>query len=63
MLQGLYGVQGDFEWVSSGPLAIPDAYIGNEGWGDSACRTIDVRSVFVSWRDYEGNYDYEQVDY
>jgi hypothetical protein len=60
--QGTYGSQGDFSWARSSPTALPDAHVGLERWG-SNCPSIYHRSVFVEWRDYEGHYGYEQVDY
>jgi hypothetical protein len=59
---GTYGIQGDFSWARSGPTALPSAHIGLERWG-STCPSIYHRSVFVDWRDYEGNYGFEQVNY
>ena len=59
---GTYGTQGDFSWAVSAPTALPDAHVGLEGWG-SDCPTLYNRSVFVDWRDYEGNYGFEQVNY
>jgi len=59
---GTYGTQGDFSWQSSSPGALPEAHVGLEGWGDD-CPSIYHRSVFVEWRDYEGNYGFEQVNY
>ena len=59
---GTYGTQGDFSWRRSGPTALPGAHVGLEGWGED-CPTISNRSVYVDWRDYEGNYGYEQVNY
>ena len=59
---GTYGTQGDFSWVRSAPTALPDAHIGLERWG-SNCPSIYHRSVFVDWRDYDGNYGFEQVNY
>jgi hypothetical protein len=43
-------------------LALPEAHLGLEGWGED-CPVISNRSVFVDWRDYEGNYGFEQVNY
>ena len=54
--------QGDYSWRRSGIGALPDAHIGVERYGDH-CPGIWHRSVFVEWRDYEGNYGYEQVNY
>jgi hypothetical protein len=59
---GTYGVQGDFAWTPTSLAALPDAHVGLERWGDH-CPGIFHRSVFVDWRDYEGNYGYEQVNY
>tara|TARA_R110000868_G_scaffold395485_2_gene667206 strand:- start:24549 stop:25286 length:738 start_codon:yes stop_codon:yes gene_type:complete len=59
---GTYGTQGDFSWVRSGLNALPEAHVGLERWGQN-CPSIYLRSVFVDWRDYEGNYGFEQVDY
>jgi hypothetical protein len=59
---GTYGIQGDFSWARSAPTAVPDAHIGLERWG-SNCPSIFHRSVFVDWRDYQGNYGFEQVNY
>jgi hypothetical protein len=59
---GSYGMQGDFHWRGSSPDALPEAHIGMERWGED-CPSINHRSVFVDWRDYEGNYGFEQVNY
>ncbi|MBM1222989.1 hypothetical protein JQU17_22490 [Ponticoccus sp. SC2-23] len=59
---GTYGTQGDFAWHSSSVTALPEAHVGLERWGQN-CPTIYHRSVFVDWRDYEGNYGFEQVNY
>ncbi|MCV3273224.1 hypothetical protein [Roseobacter sinensis] len=59
---GIYGTQGDFRWRQSGVGALPEAHVGLEQYGDH-CPRISHRSVFVEWRDYEGNYGYEQVNY
>ena len=59
---GTYGTQGEFLWAVSAPTALPEAHVGLEGWG-SNCPSIYNRSVFVDWRDYEGNYGFEQVNY
>lgn len=59
---GTYGTQGDFSWRRSSPAALPEAHVGLERWGDH-CPSIYHRSVFVDWRDYVGNYGFEQVDY
>ena len=59
---GRYGTQGNFGWSRSGVGALPEAHVGLEQYGDH-CPRIYHRSVFVEWRDYEGNYGYEQVNY
>ena len=59
---GTYGTQGDFAWQSSSISALPAAHAGLERWGD-ICPGIYHRSVFVEWRDYQGNYGFEQVNY
>ena len=59
---GTYGTQGDFSWQRSSTGALPEAHVGLERWGDH-CPSIYHRSVFVDWRDYEGNYGFEQVNY
>lgn len=59
---GTYGVQGDFSWARSVPTALPVAHTGLERWGYD-CPSIYHRSVFVDWRDYEGIYGFEQVNY
>ena len=59
---GTYGIQGDFAWQRSSITALPSAHVGLERWGDH-CPGIFHRSVFVEWRDFEGNYGFEQVNY
>ncbi|OUS21340.1 hypothetical protein A9Q95_06985 [Rhodobacterales bacterium 59_46_T64] len=59
---GTYGTQGDFSWRASSPAALPAAHAGLERWGEH-CPSIYHRSVFVEWRDYSGNYGFEQVNY
>ena len=59
---GTYGSQGGFSWQRSSPGALPSAHVGLERWGEN-CPSIWHRSVFVEWRDYEGNYGFEQVHY
>ncbi|MEN8742869.1 MAG: hypothetical protein ABF308_24255 [Phaeobacter gallaeciensis] len=59
---GTYGTQGDFAWQRSSITALPAAHVGLERWGQN-CPGIYHRSVFVDWRDYEGNYGFEQVNY
>ena len=59
---GSYGTQGDFSWSASSPGALPAAHVGLQGWGEH-CPVIWHRSAFVEWRDYSGNYGFEQVNY
>ena len=60
---GSYGTQGDFRWArGSSPSQLPEAHLGLERYGEH-CPGIFHRSVFVDWRDYEGNYGFEQVNY
>ena len=59
---GTYGSQGEFSWARSSPPALPEAHTGLERWGYN-CPSIYHRSVFVDWREYEGNYGFEQVNY
>lgn len=59
---GTYGTRGEFSWARSAPTALPPAHTGLERWSYT-CPSIYHRSVFVDWRDYEGNYGFEQVNY
>jgi len=59
---GTYRTQGDFSWQTSSVASLPSEHIGLEHWGNH-CPSIYHRSVFVEWRDYEGNYGFEQVNY
>jgi hypothetical protein len=59
---GTYGTQGEFSWARSSLPALPEAHTGLERWGYN-CPSIYHRSVFVDWRDFEGNYGFEQVNY
>ena len=63
MRVGTYGTQGDFRWTGSNDYrSLPAAHTGLENY-PSNCPSIFHRSVFVEWRDYEGNYGFEQVNY
>lgn len=62
VLLGTYGTQGDFSWRRSTPSALPVAHVGLERWG-AHCPSINHRSVFVDWRDYDGDYGFEQINY
>lgn len=55
---GSYGIQGDFGWRRSNRAAVPPAF----GPTRSGC-SLRARAVFVEWRDYQGNYGFERVDY
>lgn len=59
---GRYGTQGDYGWSRSSVGDLPEAHVGLERYGDY-CPSLWHRSVFVEWRDYQGNYGYEQVSY
>lgn len=59
---GSYSTQGAFSWARSVPEALPAAHVGLETWGMN-CPDLFHRSVFVDWKDYEGNYGFEQVNY
>lgn len=60
---GTYGPQGEFAWRSSTPAALPAAHSGLESYGRHCPQIWSHRSVFVDWRDYEGSYGFEQVNY
>ena len=60
---GRYGMQGEFSWSTSSPFALPTAHSGMEGYGRHCPPIWSHRSVFVDWRDYEGTYGFEQVNY
>lgn len=59
---GTCGVQDEFSWRRSSPSALPSAHVDLERWGEH-CPSIWHRSVLVEWRDYEGSYGFEQVNY
>ncbi|MGR3512347.1 MAG: hypothetical protein ACU0GG_06240 [Paracoccaceae bacterium] len=60
---GTYDTQGGFYWSrGSSPSQLPEAHVGLERYGEH-CPGIFHRSVFVDWRDFEGNYGFEQVNY
>jgi hypothetical protein len=57
---GSYGVQGDYRWTRSSVAQVPPASaLPNPGH----CSWVSYRSVFVDWRDHEGNYGFEEVRY
>lgn len=57
---GSYGVQGDYRWTRSGVSQVPPA---SELPNTGHCNSVSYRSVFVDWRDQEGNYGFEEVRY
>lgn len=60
--RGTYDTTGQFRWRDADYSQIPAAFIGDERY-PSNCPNVRVRSVFVDWRDYDGNYGFEQVNY
>ena len=57
---GQYTAQGQYHWQRSHVGTLPPAFGHNPtGW----CSSYRYRAVFVDWRDHEGNYGYERVDY
>ncbi|WP_298571806.1 hypothetical protein [uncultured Aliiroseovarius sp.] len=59
---GTYGPQGGYRTSTVSYTALPAAHTGMEGFGQS-CPSVFHRSVFVDWRDHEGKYGFEQVNY
>jgi hypothetical protein len=59
---GSYGEQGEFHWSDAPAGAVPESFVFRNGYGTD-CPLAGVRAVFVEWRDYQGNYGFEQVDY
>jgi len=49
-------------WARSAPTALPAAHKGLERWGDN-CPDLQNRSVFIDWRDYQGNYGFDQINH
>ena len=57
---GSYGIQGDYHWTQSSVAEVPPASaLPNTG----LCHWMNYRSVFVDWRDHQGNYGFEEVHY
>ena len=57
---GQYSTQGQYHWQRSHLSTLPPAFGHNPtGW----CASYSYRAVFVDWRDHEGNYGFERVDY
>jgi hypothetical protein len=59
---GSYDSTGQFRWRLSSPGELPPAFEGDEGFG-TVCPNIATRAVFVDWKDSEGTYGFEQVNY
>ena len=59
---GSYDSTGLFRWRLSSPGELPSAFEGDEGFG-TVCPNIGTRAVFVDWKDSEGTYGFEQVNY
>ena len=59
---GRYGQQGHFYWRPGLPRMLPAAFAGDELFG-LTCPRVSTRAVFVDWRDHEGRYGFEQVNY
>jgi hypothetical protein len=57
---GTYGEQGDYNWSNSSTDNIPEASAFSPLQN---CNDYSFRSVFIDWRDYEGNYGFEEVRY
>lgn len=57
---GSYGLQGDYRWTRSSVAQVPPA---SELPNTGHCNGVSYRSVFVDWRDHEGNYGFEEVRY
>lgn len=59
---GSYDNTGQFRWRSASPDELPPAFEGDEGFG-TVCPRIGTRAVFVDWKDSEGTYGSELVNY
>lgn len=59
---GSYDSTGQFRWRIASRDELPPAFEGNEGFG-TVCPSIGTRAVFVDWKDSEGTYGSEQVNY
>ena len=57
---GSYGEQGDYSRRRSSISAVPEA---SDFGSPASYGYFWHRSVFVEWRDYEGNYGHEEVHY
>lgn len=57
---GTYGTQGEYSRRRSSVSAVPTA---SDLAVPTDCRSYWHRSVFVEWRDYEGSYGHEEVQY
>jgi hypothetical protein len=57
---GSYGEQGNYHWSRSSVGEVPTSSQFPLSFG---CAPTSYRSVFVDWRDQEGNYGFEEVRY
>ena len=57
---GSYGAQGDYTRSRSSTSAVPEA---SDFAIPTSCSSYWHRSVFVEWRDFEGTYGHEEVQY
>lgn len=57
---GSYGAQGDYRWSRSSVAQVPPASALPD---TRRCNRVNYQSVFVDWRDNEGNYGFEEVRY
>lgn len=57
---GSYGIQGDYRWTRARVAQVPAA---SDLPDTGNCNRVSYRSVFVDWRDHEGNYGFEEVHY
>lgn len=60
LLLGTYGSQGEYSWARAPVGTMPDA----SGFAPpGGCSSYFFRSVFVDWKDYQGTYGFEEVQY
>ena len=57
---GSYGIQGDYRWQRASVTGAPPA---SRLPRPEHCGWVNYRSVFVDWRDHDGNYGFEEVRY
>ena len=60
---GTYGAQGDYRWSPSRIEALPPGFADGTHYGAVTCPAAYLRSVFIDWRDHQGNCGWEQVNY